>query len=171
VVLHRKLSWRARQVRKWVYRSEIIRALDELIADEAGMRFQGIAVVHGKIKRDARETNKHHPDVKVLIFSTAGRVSEHQKEPWAEEILKTFGLHLIVVSREEFITWLRDPAQSDICRDQLGIAVSMPSELEPALKCAQEAAKALRLRDAAVFCNSAAISSWGVVSKCSAIVP
>jgi len=167
------------------YRSDIIRALDELMVDEVGMRFQGIAVVHakqkwpqlvacerkwdggldahadgtlepdgkgiglacsttptiGKIKRDARETNRHHPDIKVLIFSTAGKVSEHQKEPWADEILKTFGLHLIVVSREEFITWLLDPARSDICRDQLGIALPMPPELEPALRRAQEAAK------------------------------
>jgi hypothetical protein len=167
------------------YRSELIRALDELMVDEVGMRFQGIAVVHakqkwpqlvacerkwdggldahadgtlepggkgiglacsttptiGKIKRDARETSRHHPDVKVLVFSTAGKVSEHQEKLWADEILNTFGLHLIVVSREEFITWLLDPVQSQICRDQLGIALSMPPELEPALKGAQEAAK------------------------------
>lgn len=32
------------------YRSEIIRALDELVVDEVGMRFQGIAVVHAKRK-------------------------------------------------------------------------------------------------------------------------
>jgi HrpA-like RNA helicase len=50
-------------------------------------------------------------------------------------------LRLIVVSREELVTWLLDPAQSDICRDQLGIAGAMPPELEPALKRAQEAAK------------------------------
>src|SRR5579859_3946870 len=167
------------------YRSEIIRALEELMVEEGGMRFQGIAVVHAKhkwprlvacerkwdggldahadgvlepdgkgiglacsttatiekIKRDATGTKQHYPDVKVLIFSTADKVSQHQKKPWAEEIQNTFGLHLIVVSREEFITWLLDPAQSDICRDQLGIPVSMPPELEPVLKHAQEAAK------------------------------
>jgi hypothetical protein len=167
------------------YRSEIIRALDELMADEVGMRFQGIAVVHAKrkwpqlvscerkwdggldahadgtlepngkgiglassttptiakIKHDAKNTKEHYPDVKVLIFSTAGVVTEHQKKPWVEEIQRDFGLHLIVVSREEFITWLLDPTQSDICRDQLGIPVSMPTELEPVLESAQEAAK------------------------------
>ncbi len=118
------------------YRSEIIRALEEMMADEMGMRFQGIAVVHakqkwhqlvacerkwdggldahadgalqpdgkgiglacsttptlGKIKRDARETNRHYPDVKVLIFSTAGKVTKHEKELWAEKILDKFGL-------------------------------------------------------------------------------
>jgi signal transduction histidine kinase len=167
------------------YRSEIIRALDELMADEVGMRFQGIAVVHAKrkwpqlvacerkwdggldahadgtlerngkgiglassttptiakIKHDAKNTKKHYPDVKVLIFSTAGPVTEHQKKPWVEEIQRDFGLDLIVVSREEFITWLLDPTQSDICRDQLGIPVSMPTELEPVLESAQGAAK------------------------------
>jgi hypothetical protein len=167
------------------YRSEIIRALDELMVDEVGMRFQGIAVVHAKqkwprlvacerkwdggldahadgslepdgkgiglassttptikkIKFDAKKTNEHYLDVKVLIFSTAGTVTEHQKKPWVEEIKQDFGLDLIVISREEFITWLLDPAQSDVCRDQLGIVGSMPPELEPALKRAQEAAK------------------------------
>ena len=167
------------------YRSEIERALDEMISDEAGMKFQGLAVVHGqkkwpqlvacerkwdggldahakgvlqpvgkgiglassitatikKISSDAEGVKQHYPDVQVLIFSTAGKVSEHQKGLWAEEILKTFGLHLIVVSREEFITWLLDPAQSDICRDQLGIGVSMPPELGPVLTSARDAAK------------------------------
>src|SRR2546425_4938973 len=111
------------------YRSEIIRALDELIADEMGMRFQGIAVAHAgqkwqqlvacerkwdggldahadgalqqdgkgiglacsttaslkKISHDTKETNRHYPDVKILIFSTASKVSKHEKEHWAEK--------------------------------------------------------------------------------------
>lgn len=50
-------------------------------------------------------------------------------------------MELVVVPREEFVTWLLDPANSDICIDQLGIAPSMAPELEPALKRAQEAAK------------------------------
>ena len=32
------------------YRSEIERALNEMISDETGMRFQGLAVVHGQKK-------------------------------------------------------------------------------------------------------------------------
>ena len=167
------------------YSSEIIRALDELIANGAGDLFQSIATVHAtqkwtqlvacerkwdggldahadgalqpdgrgiglacsitptikKIKRDARETNRHYADVKVLIFSTATKVTQHEKQKWAKEVLDEFGLQLIVVSRAELINWLLDPARSDICRDQLGIAPSTPPELEPALKRAQEAAK------------------------------
>jgi len=167
------------------YSSEIIRALDELIANGAGDLFQTIATVHAtqkwtqlvacehkwdggldahadgalqpdgrgiglacsitptikKIKGDARETNRHYPDVKVLIFSTATKVTQHEKQKWAKEVLDEFGLQLIVVSRAELINWLLDPPRSDICRDQLGIAPSMAPELEPALKRAQEAAK------------------------------
>src|SRR5467141_3665666 len=111
----------SRRQREMAYRSEIIRALDELIADEGGPLFQTIAVIHakqkwnrlvacerkwdggldahadgalepdengiglacsitatiGKIKHDARETNRHYPDVRVLIFSTAIKVSSH----------------------------------------------------------------------------------------------
>jgi hypothetical protein len=94
-----------------------------------------------KIRHDVHETNRHYLDVKVLIFSTASKVSQHEKQKWATEIQDHFGLHLIVVSREELITWLLDPTQSEICRDQLRIDPSIPLELEPALKRAQDAAK------------------------------
>lgn len=77
----------------------------------------------------------------MLIFSTATKVSQHEKQKWAKEILDEFGLQLIVVSRAEFINWLLDPARAEICRDQLGILPSMPPELGPALDRARDAAK------------------------------
>jgi hypothetical protein len=167
------------------YRSEIERALNEMISDEGGMKFQGLGVVHarqkwpqlvacerkwdggldahapgaldpegrgiglacslsatlGKIERDAAKVNENYPDVRVLIFATPEEVTKHTEGLWAKEILDKFGLQLVVVPREEFVTWLLDPANSDICRDQLGIAPSMAPELEPALKRSQEAAK------------------------------
>lgn len=166
------------------YRTEIERALNEMISDETGMRFQGLAVVHGqkkwpqlvacerhwdggldahakgalqqdgkgiglassitgtleKIASDSVEVKKHYPDVQTLIFSTPVKVSKHTEALWAKEILDNFGLQLVVVSREEFISWLRAPAQSDICRDQLGIAPSTARDLEPQILRAQEAA-------------------------------
>lgn len=168
------------------YRREIERALDELISDEAGNKFQGIAVVHAqkkwprlvacerkwdggldahasgelepdwrglglacsisediekKIASDAAKTKEHYPDVRVLIFSTPRKVSEHMKAFLAKKTLKKFDLMLQVVSREEYIAWLRDPSNSDICRDQLGIAPSMTPELGPALERSLEAAR------------------------------
>jgi len=166
------------------YRSEIDLALNEMISDETGMKFQSLAVVHAqkkwpqlvacerkwdggldahangalesdgkgiglassidatlkKVSIDAEGVKKHYPDVQVLIFSTPKKVTKHTEANWAREILEQFGLRLVVVSREEFISWLRAPAQSDICRE-LGIAPAMAQELEPALKRAQDAAK------------------------------
>jgi len=167
------------------YRSEIELALNEMISDETGMKFQGLAVVRGqkkwpqliacerksdggldahadgalqpdgkgiglassidaslkKVSKDAEGVKKHYSDVQVLIFSTPVKVSKHTQALWAKEILDKFGLKLVLVPREEFISWLRAPEQSDVCRYQLGIAPPMAQELKPALKRAQEAAK------------------------------
>jgi hypothetical protein len=167
------------------YRSEIARALDEMISDETGKKFQGLAVVHAKqkwpqlvacernwdggldayasgeldpegrgiglacsitatpakVEGDARETKKNYPDVHALIFSTAKEVTQHTAKIWAKDVLDKFGMRLVVVPREEFITWLLDPANANICKDQLGIAPSMTPDLEPALKLSLEAAK------------------------------
>ncbi len=166
------------------YRSEIERALDEMVSDE-GNRFQTIAVIRAqqkwprliacerkwdggldahadgalepdgrglglacsttatikKIKSDAAKTKEHYPDVRVLIFATTGKVTEHTKAQWAQEIADEFDLLLKVISREEFVVWLLDPANSDICRDQLGIAPSITPELTAAYERAREAAK------------------------------
>jgi hypothetical protein len=166
------------------YRTEIDRALDEVVSDE-GNRFQTIAVIRAqqkwprliacerkwdggldahangalepdgkgvglacsttatikKIKRDAAKTKEHYPDVRVLIFATTGRVTEHTKAQWAKEIADEFDLLLQVISREEFIVWLLDPANSDICRDQLGIAPLMTPDLAAEYERAREAAK------------------------------
>jgi hypothetical protein len=167
------------------YRSEIERAFAEMISDEAGNKFQGLAVVRAqqkwprliacerkwdggldahadgalesdgkglglacsltatlkKIRSDVGNTKKHYPDVRVLIFATARKVSEHKKKLWAAKIAEEFGLLLKVMSREEFVLWLLDPANADICRDQLGISPSMTPDLAPAYERVREAAK------------------------------
>jgi hypothetical protein len=94
-----------------------------------------------KIQEDATNVNLHYPDVRTLIFATPKKVSNHTAEQWAKAILDEFGLQLIVIPRADLVIRLQDPKNSDICRDQLGIAPSMAPELEPALKRAQEAAK------------------------------
>jgi energy-coupling factor transporter ATP-binding protein EcfA2 len=156
-----------------------------MISDEAGNKFQGLAIVRAqqkwprliacerkwdggldahadgalepdgkglglacsltatlkKVRSDAGNTKKHYPDVRVLIFATARKVSEHKKKLWAEKIAEEFGFLLKVMSREEFVLWLLDPANADICRDQLGISPSMTPELAPAYERVREAAK------------------------------
>ncbi len=165
-------------------RSEIEKALDELISEEAGMKFQGLAVVlakqkwprlvaserkwdlgldahangelepdgrgmglassltgtYKKIASDAAKARKHYPDVGVLIFATAEGVTNHTKREWAQEIRKNFDFELIVVSREDLVTSLLDPANSSICIAQLGIPVEVKPELKPVLERARDAA-------------------------------
>ncbi|MGC2475814.1 MAG: ATP-binding protein, partial [Candidatus Sulfotelmatobacter sp.] len=167
------------------YRTEIERALDEMISEETGKKFQGIAVVHAKqkwpqlvacernwdggldayasgeldregkgvglacsitatptkVEKDATDAKKNYPDLRVLIFSTPREVTQHTAKIWAKDVQEKLGVQLLVVPREEFITSLMDPANADICRDQLGIAPSMTPDLAPAYERVREAAK------------------------------
>ena len=164
------------------YRTQIELALDEMISEETGKKFQGIAVVHAKqkwphlvacernwdggldayasgelepegkgiglacsitatpskVEDDAGSAKKNYPDLRVLIFSTPKEVTQHTAGIWAKDVLDKFGVQLIVVPREEFITWLHDPANSDICRDQLGITESSAAEIDALIDQARE---------------------------------
>jgi len=156
------------------YRAEIEKALDEMIAEEAGMKFQTLAVVLAKqkwrqlvacerkwdngldayatgelnadgkgvglacsltatlekIAGDAETAKQHFSDLRVLIFATAAKVTNHRAEQWVEEFRERFALELIVVSREDLVTSLLDPGNADILRAQLGIPVSLAPEVE-----------------------------------------
>lgn len=118
------------------------RANGELEPDGKGVGLAcSLTATIDKIESDAAKTKEHYPDVRVLIFATAEKVTEHTKALWARKILAKFDLVLQVVSREEFVIWLCDPTNSAICRDQLGIAPSITPELEPALERSLEAAR------------------------------
>jgi hypothetical protein len=157
------------------YTTEIEQALDQLVADEAGMKFQGLAVVvakqkwprlvacerkwdlgldayasgdiepdgngfglacsltpeYEKLAEDAVKVKKNFPDVRILAFATAGKVSNHRAKKWAADLRKEFDFGLIVVSREDLVRSLQDPANADICRTQLGIHVEIAPALIP----------------------------------------
>jgi Integrase core domain len=133
------------------YRTEIERALDEVVSDE-GNRFQTIAVIRAqqkwprliacerkwdggldahsngalepdgkgvglacsttatikKIKSDTAKTKEHYPDVRVLIFATTGKVTEHTKAQWAKEVADEFGLLRDECLNANWFTSLRD---------------------------------------------------------------
>lgn len=144
-----------------VLRCDIERSLEDLISNEEGMRFQGLAVVlakqHwpdlvaserkkdlgadaigseralacsltatlGKIKSDATKVRKSFPQVRTLIFATPQRLSNTVAHDWAEEVKKTFGYELVVVSREDIVTSLLDPANLALCRTHLGLSVAV----------------------------------------------
>jgi hypothetical protein len=166
-----------------VLRSDIERALDELISNEEGMRFQGLAVVLAKqkwpdliacerkwdggldayaraslasggrgigmacsltatldkIEADAKKIKEHFGDVKVLIFATPQKVTNHTASTWADSVREKFGYELIVISREDIITSLTLPSNGPICSAQLGIPVAVEEEVAQLLQKAQEA--------------------------------
>jgi predicted ATPase len=139
--------------------------LDEIISNEEGMRFQGLAVVLAKqrwpgliacerkwdrgldarlpaslasdgigkglacsitaalekIRKDAESVKKHFDDIRVLIFATPQKVSNHIGTNWAREIQREFGYELLVLSREDIITSLMDPSNAPLCRTLLGM--------------------------------------------------
>jgi len=168
-------------------RNEVENALKELISQEAGMKFQGLAVVlakqkwprlvaserkwdrgldayaigelepdtkgmglacsltadYDKIASDAAKVKKHYPDVRILVFATPEKVTNHAGKNWTDEIRKAFGYELIVMSREELVTSLLDPANAAICSAQLGIHVDAKPELASVLQRTYDAAAEL----------------------------
>jgi len=191
-------------------RTEIEQALNEIISDEMGNRFQGLAVVRAqqkwprliacerkwdggldahadgalepngsglglacsttatikKVRVDAAKSKEHYPDVRVLIFATPKKVSQHTKQRWAKQIADEFGLALQVMSREEFVVWLLDPAQSDICRDQLGITGLSAGEIDGLINQARahvnpcEAKIAIHMLEQIQVTKGGALSKW-----------
>lgn len=170
-----------------VHRTDIKKAVDELISNEEGMRFQGLAVVLakkkwpdliacerkwdlgldayasatlsvdgtgkglacsltatlGKIKTDAEKVQKNFDDVRVLIFATPQPVTNHTAKGWADEIRKTFGYELLVMSREDIITSLMVPSNASICRTQLGIPVAIEEAVVGLIERARDATSEL----------------------------
>ena len=155
--------------RMTVQRTDIEKALNELISNEEGMKFQGLAVILAKqkwpdliacerkrdlgldayapamlspdgtgkglacslaaelvkINGDAEKVQKNFDDVRILIFSTPQKVTNQKAKGWADEIRKTFGYELIVISREDIITSLMLPENAPLCRTNLGISVTI----------------------------------------------
>ena len=148
-------------------RTDIEKALDDLITNEEGMRFQGLAVVLAKsrwphliaqerkkdlgldaympasvapdgvgkglassltaalykIEDDIKSFTQDVDDVKVLLFATPRKVTRYTATKWAEVIERTYGIALIVLSREDLITELMLPSNASICRSHLRIPI------------------------------------------------
>ncbi len=145
-----------------VLRSDIERALDDLISNECGMAFQGLAVILArkrwpdliaserkkdlgadaigegrvlacslsadlkKIRTDAAKI-KQTFDIRTrtLIFATAKCVTNTTARNLAIAIRSEFDYELIVMSREDLIASLMDPANAALCRNHLGIPIGL----------------------------------------------
>lgn len=94
-----------------------------------------------KIAGDPETAKQHFPDLRVLIFAIAAKVTNHKAEQWVEEFRARLALKLIVVSREDLVASLLDPGNADILRAQLGIPVSVAPEIEAIGARARKAAR------------------------------
>ena len=155
-----------------ILRTDIERTLDEIISNEEGMRFQGLAVVLAKlkwpdliaserhrdlgldayatasvaedkkakglacsitgtiakIKDDAKKIKQNFPDVEILIFATAQKVTNTTIQSWATEVRTEFGYDLVVMTREDIITSLMVPTNVPLCRTMLGMQVPIEQD-------------------------------------------
>lgn len=86
---------------------------------------------------------KHYPDVSLLVFYTAQKVTQTTKAKWAQKIHEKYGCELVVVSREEIITSLQIPDNAQLCRTHLDIAVPYRPTITDLLQRARGAAAAV----------------------------
>ena len=67
-----------------------------------------------KISDDARKAKKNFPDLKTLLFVTAGQVSNTNRKKWEATIQKDHGLELHIIEREEIITLMMMPENASL---------------------------------------------------------
>jgi energy-coupling factor transporter ATP-binding protein EcfA2 len=94
-----------------------------------------------KISKDAERIKNKFTNITVLIFYTPQKVTNHTAASWADEIKKTFGYDLVVVSREDIITSLMDPANLVLCRTHLRIEVPLDQATDVLLGKARDATR------------------------------
>jgi hypothetical protein len=165
-------------------RTDIEKALDELISYEEGFKFQQLAVVLAKekwpdliasefkkdlgldayapvllardvtgkglassltatlakIKADIQRILEETHDVRVLIFSTPCPVTMGTAKEWKSKVREDYDIDLVVVSREDIITDLMLPSNARVCRNLLGIPITIEPEISELLEKSREAA-------------------------------
>jgi hypothetical protein len=73
------------------YRTDIEKALDEIISNEEGMRFQGLAVVLAKLKWPEFIASERHNDLGLDAYIPASCASDNREKGLASSITPTIG--------------------------------------------------------------------------------
>lgn len=167
-----------------VHRSDIEKALEELISNEEGMKFQSLAVILAKqkwpefiaserkwdlgldayakaslapdglgkglacsltatinkINADLGRVKNHFDDIKIIVFATPEKVTNHKAKKWKDQVRTAFGYDLIVISRGDIIASLMLPSNALICRSLLGISISIELSIQEIFQQARLAA-------------------------------
>jgi hypothetical protein len=67
-----------------------------------------------KISADAKTAKENFPDLKTLLFVTAAKVGNADRNRWEEAIQKDHGLELHIIEREEIITLMVMPENGSL---------------------------------------------------------
>jgi hypothetical protein len=100
-----------------------------LAADGVGRAFAcSITPTYAKILADARKIRGNYPSLKVMIFATPAGVTNQRAEGWIQELHKELGLELVILSREDLLSRLLEPASAPARQLLLGFAASRTPE-------------------------------------------
>lgn len=91
-----------------------------------------------KINTDAKKIQTNFNDVTTIIFATSEKVTNETAATWIEEIKKSFGYQLIVISREEIIASLMEPKNAPLCRS-FGISAPIEANVVESVEKAKKA--------------------------------
>jgi hypothetical protein len=80
--------------------------------------------------------------VTALIFATPQKVSNVKKQEWAEQIRKEFDYDLYVISREDVIASLMEPANAALCRSFFAFDVKAEAAVADLIDAIKDAASA-----------------------------
>lgn len=76
-----------------------------------------------KISADASSARANYPDLRVLLFVTAGKVVNATQQKWKAAIQKDHSLELHVIEREEIISALTMRENASLCAFHLGLEI------------------------------------------------
>jgi hypothetical protein len=100
-----------------------------LASDSIGRAFAcSITPTYAKILADARKIRSNYPSLKVMIFATPAGVSGQRAEGWIQTLHKELGIELVVLSREDLLSRLLEPASAPARQLLLGFAATRTAE-------------------------------------------
>jgi hypothetical protein len=93
-----------------------------------------------KLKGDGKTATEHYGPLSLLIFATPEKVTKETEDLWSDAIRSSYGLELVVLSREDIITTLQLPDNAAICRSHLKISIAYQPPVAELLGQVREAA-------------------------------
>ena len=96
-----------------------------------------------KISGDAGTAKKNFPDLRTLLFVTAGKVGNADRKKWGEGIQKEHGLELLIIEREEIITLMMMPENAELGARFLHLDIHSETQVADLIERTRRAAAAV----------------------------